>query len=81
MIKVGKWNYKTRTYDDYTLPCGASLWSDDLEKMIRCASCAKDIKSGDCYTSLEIHSDLGMGFLVCPCCYEEEVERRKKEKK
>ena len=80
-MKVGKWNYKTRDYDDYTLPHGACLWSNNMEKWIKCACCAKDIKVGDCFTSFEIQGIFGFGFFVCPDCYEQEIERRNKGKR
>lgn len=37
----------------------------------------KKIKFEDTYTSNEIHTDLGFGFVVCEDCYKEELKRRK----
>ena len=80
-MKCGKWNYNTRSYDDYELPEKAIMWSDDMELVIQCASCAKDIEVGDCFTSKEIHGNFGMGYLVCESCYEQEIERNTKKGK
>ena len=48
----------------------------DLDSIISCASCGKPVVAGDTYTSLEIHTDHGLGFLVCSDCYKAEMERR-----
>lgn len=77
-MKCGKWNYKTKSYDDYELPERAMMWSDDMDLVIQCANCAKDIKYGDGFTSKEIHNDLGMGYIVCESCYKQEIQRTKK---
>ena len=77
-LKVGKYNYETKQYDDYTLPDGACLIDDDLNKVICCAACGSKVILGDCYTSLEIHTDKGFGFCVCHKCYQQEIERRAK---
>lgn len=75
---IGKWNYKTKDYDDYTPPAGAELFSEDLEQPVACAACGKKIKFGDGYTSREIHNHAGFGFIVCAKCYESELKRFEK---
>lgn len=77
-LKARKYNYETKQYDDYTLPDGACLVDDDLDKNISCAACGSKVILGDCYTSLEIHTDMGFGFCVCHKCYKQEIERRAK---
>ena len=64
---------------NYIKTAFSALANDDLEEIVNCAQCGKELKYGDCYTSLEIHTDMGMGFAVCEDCYEEEWQRRKKE--
>jgi hypothetical protein len=73
-----KWNYKTHKYDDYVLPQGACLVDDDLGKHINCAVCGQEIILGNSYTSLEIHTDCGLGYCVCDKCYKKETRRRDK---
>ncbi len=80
-FEVGKYNYKTKQYDDYTLPDGACLIDDDLNKVICCAACGKECVLNECYTSLEIQTHLGFGYLVCEQCYQQERERRLKYEK
>ncbi len=73
-MKVGKWN--GWSYDEYELPVGAKLYSDDMDEVISCAGCGKQIKVDDGYTSLEIHTNAGFGFIVCETCYQQELKRR-----
>lgn len=66
-----KWNSKTEMYEPYVLPEGATL-SEDLDQVITCASCGRRIIAGYTYTSRLIHNELGLGYAVCPDCYEKE---------
>jgi hypothetical protein len=43
-MKAKKWNYKTRKYEPFTLPSNACLLSEDMEQIIQCANCEKEIK-------------------------------------
>ena len=76
-MKVGKWNYNKHDYDEYVLPSGAMTYIDDLEKTIACAACGKPVIAGDTYTSKEIHTNAGFGYLVCEDCYYKEFQRWK----
>ena len=75
-MNAKKWNTKTKEYEDYKLPDGAISYTDDLDSVISCAACGKAVTAGDTYTSLEIHTDHGFGFLVCGECYNEELKRK-----
>ena len=70
-----KWNYKTNQYDDYLLPDGAALTAP-MSAVVECASCGKMMIFGEAYTSLEIHTKVGMGFAVCDRCHEHEIKRK-----
>ena len=72
-MKVGKWNYKKREYEDYELPIGAKLYSDDMDEFVSCAECGNKLKFGECYTSKRIHGGLGFGYGVCEKCYSNEL--------
>ena len=78
-----KWNTKKRKYEDYMIPNNwkVKTYSTDMNEKINCASCGKEIKFGNCYTSLEIHTSVGFGFAVCENCYNEEFKRRIMEEK
>ena len=71
---VLRWLPKKRKYKKYRLPVGSCLYSDDMDKVVSCASCGKEIKYGDSYTSRQIHTEIGVGFAVCSECYEKELK-------
>lgn len=75
-----KWNYVTHSYDDYYVPVDKTLisWSADLNIKVNCCQCLKEIDYSDSYTSLEVHTDMGMGYAVCEDCYNQELIRRDK---
>ena len=43
--------------------------ANEMDDLINCPHCGKEIKFGDSYTSHEIHTPLGMGYAVCEECY------------
>ena len=75
---VGKWNYQTQKYDDYSFPedWNIILYTSDMEEEVNCCQCGKLIKFGDGYTSKEIHTSVGFGYPVCADCY---IQERKRE--
>lgn len=76
---LNKWNYQTHSYDPMQIPndWNCKTYSDDMDEIINCPHCGKQIKFGDGYTSLEIHTHIGFGYIVCEECYNKEWERRK----
>ena len=74
-----KWDYELQRYIEYELPKGASLFQADLDTIVECAECGKELTFGQCYTSRTIHSPLGFGYGVCEECYEKEFELEIKE--
>lgn len=69
---AGKWNFKTHEYEPYELPLGATLFEWDMNKIVACARCGGQMIYGNGYTSLTIHNSMGMGYVVCEKCYDEE---------
>lgn len=67
--KVLKWNVNTNEYDIYRLPLKASAYESDLHAIIACARCDKELSYGDSYTSRHIHTEMGLGYMVCYECY------------
>lgn len=80
---LNKWNYKTHKYDKYEVPNDwkCTTYCDDINEIVNCPECGKKVTFGDCYASLEIHTNVGFGYAVCEKCYEDELERKKKCKK
>lgn len=73
-ILAQKWDFEKRVYRPYEIPgnwyCPLSLF--DMDTVINCASCGKEIPFGDTYTSRCIHNAAGFGYMVCAECYEKE---------
>ena len=75
---LNKWNYKTHKYNPYIVSdaWNCKTYSNDMNEIVNCPHCGKEIKFGDCYTSLEIHTNIGFGYAVCEECHQKEIERR-----
>lgn len=75
-----KWNYKKHDYEDYKVPnnWNVKTYSSNMKEKINCAQCGKKVEFGNCYTSLEVHTNIGFGYGVCRRCYEKEWRRREK---
>lgn len=54
-----------------------SAYESDMDTIVNCAQCYKEIKFGNCYTSLEKLTETGFGYAVCEDCYEREWKRRR----
>lgn len=78
MMIIQKWNNEKGEYEPYEVPADwqCKLYEDDMNQKISCASCGKEKRFGECYTSMEIHNSMGFGYAVCPECYQKEIERR-----
>lgn len=78
-MKLKKWNYKTHTYDEYNVPdvWNVKTFSTDMEEEVNCVQCGKKLLFGSCYTSLEVHTEMGFGYAVCEECYGKEWKRRR----
>ena len=69
-----KYDVRRKGYKSYELPKGASVYERFMKNIISCAGCGKKLPFGDCYTSLTIHNELGIGYSVCKRCYKQEVD-------
>lgn len=77
-MQLSKWNYELHDYELFNSPAvKISLYGDDMDKLVDCANCGKELPFGECYTSMEIHNVIGFGYGVCDDCYKEEHKRRK----
>lgn len=71
-MKAYKWDFKTKHYNDYKVPPLATVYEQNMSKIIQCASCRNALKVGNGYTSRQIHNALGFGYIVCGDCYKKE---------
>lgn len=80
-MKLQKWNYRIKDYVDYEIPndWNVLIYSNSMDTECNCASCGKLIRVGNSYTSQEIHTKHGWGYLICQICMAKETERRNKE--
>ena len=73
-MMLRKWNNNKKIYEPYQVPntWKVSLYEIDMDKIVNCANCGKELKFGECYTSKTIHTEIGMGYGVCEECYNKE---------
>lgn len=70
-MKIYKWNANKRDYeeteraDDWKLP----LFCDDMNEIINCVNCGREIPFGKGYTSRRWHTEHGFGYSECESCY------------
>lgn len=73
-----KWDYEKHEYEPYIVPdeweCRYSGF--DMSEIINCCQCGKEVMFGECYTSLEVHTFYGIGYMVCENCHDVEMERK-----
>ena len=74
-----RWNPKTHEYEDFEVPDGRKVRCTALimEELIDCVSCGLTLPYKEMFTSIEIHTQHGFGYSVCPDCYEEEQRRNR----
>lgn len=76
-----KWNGNKKEYEDYKIPgnWNVKTYCADMDEIVNCAQCGKELKYGNTYTSMEVHTEMGFGYGVCDTCYRFELKRRFKE--
>ncbi len=75
-----KWDFEKHRYEPYSLPPFATIYENDMEKIVVCAECGKPMKFGTSYVSLAIHNFMGFGYAVCEECHRKELAAKYKEK-
>ena len=77
-MKVQKWDFINHVYEPYDIPdhYHTPLYTNDMEEIVNCAGCGTRIKYGQCYTSMTIHNNAGLGYPVCYKCYLKELRIR-----
>ena len=69
---------KSPEMEVHTVPddWNVKVYSEDVDEIINCADCGKELRYGDAYTSLEIQSRKGFGYCVCKDCSDRENLRQ-----
>ena len=72
-----KWNRQKRKYEPYIVPSDwrLVLHTDDMSELTDCPHCGQPVPYGDAYTSTEIHTHRGIGYMICEKCFEAEWAR------
>lgn len=79
MRTIPRWNRLLHRYVDVRIPDDwyISTFEKDMNKIVNCVNCGKEIRFGSGYTSQEYHEEsFGFGYTVCEKCSEEEIKRR-----
>ena len=73
-----RFDWITRKYCNYYIPASwyCSTYENDMDRIVNCAECGKEVPYSATYVSLAIHNVMGFGYAVCPECYEKEWEAR-----
>lgn len=76
--QLKKWNYQKKEYEEYSVPdsWNVGVYAFDMDTCVDCAHCGTPKPYGLTFTSMEIHTEAGIGYAVCDKCYEEEMGRR-----
>lgn len=77
-MKLRKWNYELQAYEPYEVSdeWDCRYFGNDMAEVINCCQCGKEVKFGKCYSSQEVHTSVGFGYMVCPECHEVEMKRQ-----
>ena len=77
-MKLQKFSRVDHKYHDYYVADKYNLktFTLDMDEIVNCCQCMKEMRFGDGYTSMEVHTEIGFGYCVCYDCYQEEMKRR-----
>ena len=81
MRTIPRYNRLLHQYVDVKIPDDwyVSIFEQDMDKLVNCANCGKEIRYGNGYTSQEYHETVfGLGYIVCKKCSDEETKLRLK---
>ena len=82
MKSIPRFSYKKHKYCMVIIPneWHVSLYEDDMDNIVNCANCGKELRYGNGFTSQEYHEQqFGFGYIVCEDCHNAELKRRLEE--
>lgn len=70
-MTVNKWDSKKKKYNKVNIPSDwkISTFEFDMNTIVNCVNCGKEVVFGDGYTSRRYHTEMGMGYSECEECY------------
>lgn len=72
-----KWDVEKQKYEPYELPGeNCSLYEEDMDRIVTCAQCGEPMVYGLGYCSREVHTEVGLAYIVCERCYHMEWQRK-----
>lgn len=77
-MTLRKWNYETHKYEEYKTPTewDCRYYGNDMSEIINCCQCGKETVFGDSFSSAEVHTLIGFGYMVCENCHDVEMKRK-----
>lgn len=75
---LSRWDRDAGRYLPHEVPddWNCKTYSTDMDEIVNCAQCGRELPFGKCFTSLEVHTKVGFGYAVCEPCHGEEFERK-----
>lgn len=75
---LNRWDCEEGKYKPHDVPddWNCKTYSTDMDEIVNCAQCGAEVTFGKCFTSKEVHTEVGFGYAVCEPCYEKEMDRR-----
>lgn len=76
---INKWNRETEQYDPVEIPddWNVKMYSEDMDEIINCPNCGKELPYGEGYTSRRYHNKYGMGYMECEDCYYDQLKEER----
>lgn len=73
-----KWDKRQHRYLPFGIPNDrkVGVYREDLTERVDCANCGRRMVFGESFTSLTIHTPMGIGYAVCEQCHREEVKEK-----
>lgn len=78
-MKVNRWDFIKHAYDIIEIPTDWYVTtSGELGETINCIHCGKRVLVDNCYTSYRYQDSIGLGYLICGECMENEFKVRQR---
>lgn len=70
-MMLQRWSESEHRYMPYAVPDDwyVSTYEEDMSTPVNCCQCGRVLPFGECYTSYQVHTTVGMGYAVCGDCY------------